>query len=419
MRYRSTFAVLVAMPLAAQMPPMDHSHMNMSMPGMESMNPAGIYLMQMASGTSMNPQSWRMPMLAPKLGSWNTMVMGQAFLVDTQQSGPRGGDKFYSPNWFMLSAEHKLGNGSLMLQSMISLDPATVTGRQYPLLFQTGETAFGKPLSDAQHPHDFIMSIGVHYAHPLGENTMLQLFYAPVGDPALGPIAFPHRASAAELPEATLGHHWQDSSHIANNVATVALKHKWVRLEASGFYGSEPNENRWNIDWGPMNSWSARASVMPSPNWLAQVSVGRLTQPERQEHGDVVRTTASVHYTRPIAGRGGWSSSLIWGRNHSTETKRGLDSWTAETLYPITQRDFFTARAERVSKDELAVAEGVFPIQAYTAGYTRDFPFFRPIEAGIGANVTGYAIPQAIQPFYGEHPWGVNVYLRFRLRPPA
>jgi len=156
-------------------------YQGMQMPGMNhgDMNEAGMFLMSMASGTSMNPESWRMPMLMPRLGSWNLMVMGQAYLVETQQSGPRGGDKFYSPNWGMLSAEHKLGGGSFMLQSMFSLDPATITHESYPLLFQTGETAYGVPLTDAQHPHDFFMSLGLHYARPLGENTMLQLSYAP------------------------------------------------------------------------------------------------------------------------------------------------------------------------------------------------------------------------------------------------
>src|SRR5579864_3381075 len=184
-----------------------------------------------------------MPMFMRRLGSWNLMLMGQAYIVETQQSGPRGSDKLWSPNAFMISVDHILGAGSVMFQSMLSLEPATVTGERYPLLFQTGETAYGEPLVDAQHPHDFIMSLGVQYAHPLSENTMLQLYYAPVGDPALGPVAFPHRASAAELPEATLSHHWQDSTHIADNVATVAIKYKWVRLEGSGFYGTEPDEH--------------------------------------------------------------------------------------------------------------------------------------------------------------------------------
>src|SRR5439155_907168 len=173
---------------AAQQPMNDHSKMaghNMDH-GMQ-MNEAGIYLMNMASGTSANPQSWPMPMLASRSGSWDLMFMSQAFLIDTQQSGPSGGDKLYSSNWFMGSAGHAVGKGSLMFQAMLSLDPATITDRRYPLLFQTGETAYGKPLTDAQHPHDFVMNIGVHYARPVGGATMLQLYYAPVGDPALGP----------------------------------------------------------------------------------------------------------------------------------------------------------------------------------------------------------------------------------------
>jgi hypothetical protein len=188
--------------------------------------------------------------------------MASAFVVDTQQTGPQGADKFYSSNWGMFDASHKFAGGTFMFQLMLSLDPATITDRRYPELFQTGETAYGKPLVNAQHPHDFIMNLGVHYAHSLGEHTMLQLYFAPVGDPALGPVAFPHRASAAELPQAPLGHHWEDSTHIANEVLTAGILSKKIRLEASEFYGSEPDENRWNIDHGPMNSWSHAIVVL-------------------------------------------------------------------------------------------------------------------------------------------------------------
>jgi hypothetical protein len=329
---------------------------SMPMAGMNhgmQMNPAGIYLMNMASGTSMNPISAPMAMFMPRLGSWNLMLMGQAFIVDTQQSGPRGGAKLYSPNAFMITAEHSVGKGSFMFQSMLSLESATISNRSYPLLFQTGETAFGRSLVDAQHPHNFFMALGVQYAHPLGENTMLQLYYAPVGDPALGPVGFPHRASAAELPEATLSHHWQDSTHIADNVATVAIKHGWVRLEASGFYGSEPGENRWIIQWGAMNSYSGRLSILPSKNWMFQVSAGRLTHPERQEPGDVVRATASLHYSRPMESGNVWSTSLVWGRNYEILTQRNLNSYLAETVYPLSRRNFLTGRIEYVDKDEL------------------------------------------------------------------
>ncbi len=384
-----------------------------------NMNRAGMYLMNMSSGTGMNPYSWQMPMWMPRAGSWNLMVMGQAFVMDIQQSGPRGGDKLISTNWLMTGAEHSLGRGSILLQGMFSLEPATVTNRAYPLLFQTGETAYGRPLIDAQHPHDLVMGLGVHYARPLDRDTMLQLYYAPVGDPALGPVAFPHRASAFELPEATLGHHWQDSTHIANNVATVAVRHRWLRVEASGFFGQEPNENRWNIDWGGMDSYSARVSVAPTSNWMAQVSAGRLAHPERQEPGDVVRTTASLHYTRPLDRGTSWSTSLIWGRNSPTGRESVHDStnsFLAETLYPVSRRDFLTGRFEAVDKDELSVA-GTHRVLAWTGGYTRDIGTFQGIETGLGINATAYHIPDALQPAYGEHPWGVNVYLRVRIKP--
>jgi hypothetical protein len=338
----------------------------------------------------------------------------------------------------MVSAVHELGRGSVMLQTMFSLDPATVTNRSYPLLFQTGETAYGKPLVDAQHPHEFIMGLGVNYARPVGESTMLHLYYAAVGDPALGPVAFPHRASALEMPQATLSHHLQDSTHIANNVVTAAIKHKWLRVEASGFHGTEPNEGRWNIDWGRMNSYSGRVSIFPAKDWMAQFSGGYLTDPERTlagvghsaAHGDVVRTTASIHYTRPTGQGNAWSTSLIWGRNHHVKTDQNRNAYLLETLYPLTHRDFVTGRVELVDKDELfannhdlehqlARSAGTsFRILAYTAGYTRDIGMVSHIQAGIGANVSAYAIPAAIKPYYGEHPWGVSVFLRFRLKPP-
>lgn len=399
------------------------------MPGMSGnmhMTLTGMYLMNAASGTSMNPISWPMPMRMHMLGSWTLMFMGDAFLVETQQSGPRGGDKLYSPNTFMVSAQHSLGRGTFQIQAMFSLDPATMTERRYPLLFQTGETAFGKPIVDGQHPHNFIMGLGFTYARPVGSSIM-ELYYAPVGDPALGPVAYPHRASASELPQAPLSHHWQDSEHIADNVITGAVKYGMARLEVSGFHGAEPGENRWTIETGAMDSYSARFSVAPAKNWMMQVSAGKLINPERQSPGDVVRTTGSIHYSKPMPG-GSWSSSLIWGRNHDDVSKHNLNSYLAESVIPFRSKNFFTGRFELVDKDELfagnpdlekklaSSAGSTFRIGAYTAGYTRDLGVISSVQTGIGFNVSAYTLPNAIKPYYGEHPFGVNMFLRLRLK---
>ena len=382
---------------------------------MADMNPAGMFLMDLSSGTSMNPPGWPMPMRMHPVGSWNTMFMGQAFLVDTQQSGPRGGDKLYSSNWLMAMAEHRAGEkGALQANLMLSLEPATVTNRFYPLLFQTGETAYGRPIVDGQHPHNFIMGLGVQYAYSFSENTTLQLYAAPVGDPALGPTAYPHRASAMELPQATLSHHLQDSTHISDDVITAGISWRKIKLEASGFHGGEPGENRWIIQQGALDSWSARLWYFPNKRWAAQVSAGRIAKPEALEPGDQTRVTASVEYSKPMNGSS-WSTSLIWGRVHNTSTQHNLNSWLAESVLPLSERNFLTGRVELADKDEL-VSGLEARVGAYTIGYTRDIGAFAGIETGIGANIETYSLPQAIKPYYGNHPVGGNIFLRFRLK---
>lgn len=406
----------------------DQSTMQMQGMQMQDMNPAEMFLMNLSSGTAMNPPAWPMPMARKPFGSWTTMFMAQAFLNETQQSGPRGGDKLYSTNWFMANAEHHVGDsGAFEVQLMLSLEPATITHRRYPLLFQTGETAFGRPIVDGQHPHNLFMELGFHYAQSLNENTTLELYFAPVGDPALGPVAYPHRASAAELPQAPIGHHWQDATHISDDVITAGIAYKKIKFEASGFYGSEPNENRWNIQAGPINSWSTRLWFYPSKSWTAQVSAGHLTHPEALEARDQFRSTASIEYTKPLPG-GSWSSSLIWGRDHQTDTGRNLNSYLLESVVPVRRKNFITGRMELVDKDELFADQpdleqqldrtygSTFRIGGYTVGYTRDIAVFRDVETGIGVNIETYSLPGAIKPYYGDHPFGGNIFLRLRLK---
>jgi hypothetical protein len=389
-------------------------------------NRSSVYLLGQASGTARNPASWSMPMTMTRTDQWDLMWMGQAFVVDTQQSGPRGGDKLYSANWGMLGATRTTGRGAVMLRAMVSLDPLTVTGRYYPLLFQTGETAYGKPIVDGQHPHDFVMELSAQYVRPLSSSTLLTLYYAPVGDAASGPVAFPHRASAMEIPQATTGHHWLDSTHIATNLATVGLDVGKVRFEASGFHGTEPNENRWNFDMGGMDSWSTRVVYRPSFRWLAQTSYANLKNPETTHAGDVRRVTTSVQYTRPLASisdRAGWSSTIAWARNHKVAEGRGTQAVLAETLLPVTRRDIVSGRFEWSQRDELFPEHDeehgeshVYDVAAFTAGYTRGLGQWKALSSAVGVNVTAYAIADGLKPHYGSHPVGANFFVRFRLQ---
>lgn len=377
------------------------------------------------SGTSVEPVATPTPMLMARQGSWMLMFHANAFVLDEQQSSPRGGDRFFSTNWAMLMAQRKLGPGIFTTRAMVSLEPATVTNRQYPLLFQQGETAFGVPIADAQHPHNLFMEIAALYDMKLGERTLLSFYAAPVGDPAIGPTAYPHRASASEDPVAALGHHQEDSTHISDDVVTVGLTHRIVRLEASGFHGREPDENRWTIGRGGIDSWSSRLTIQPGKNWSGQYSYARiksveaLLPTENQE-----RMTASLMYNRPLHD-GNWASTLLWGRTRSLQDNSIFDSYLLESTVRFRKSNYAWTRIESAERsNELILGENPLPpgfqeqpigqVQAYTLGYDRDVDLIPHLGSAIGAQVTTYGVSDPLKAIYGSHPFGVAIFVRLR-----
>ena len=421
------------------MPPMPMPPMQ-DMPGMESnMDPGMKALMRQmnphtfleqiqhhaSSGTSAEPNSTPTPMLMAMKGPWMLMFHANAFLTDTQQTGPRGAAKLFSPNWFMPMAERRFGPGQLTLRAMFSLEPATITGERYPLLFQQGETAYGKPIADGQHPHDFFMELAALYDLPLGEKTLLSFYAAPEGDPAIGPTAYPHRASAAENPVGSLGHHQEDSTHIANDVVTVGLTHGIARIEASGFHGREPDEHRWNIDQGKLDSWASRITLQPGQNWTGQYSYARIKSPEALfPTEDQERMTASAMYNRPLA-HGNWASTALWGRTRSLGDSAKENSYLLESTLRFATRNYIETRIENAGRtNELLNGENPLPagfqerplthVLAYTFGYGRDIPLFARLDSAIGAQATAYGLGQPLVGTYGAHPAGFNVFIRLR-----
>jgi hypothetical protein len=384
------------------------------------------------SGTSAEPNSVPQPMAMTMRGSWMLMFHGNAFLADIQQTSPRGRDKLFSTNWWMPMAQRGLGPGQLTLRTMLSLEPATVADRQYPLLFQVGETAFGNPIADGQHPHDFVMELAALYDLPFSKKTLLSFYLAPVGDPAIGPIAYPHRASALENPVATLGHHQEDSTHISDDVVTLGLSQSWtrggVRIEASGFHGREPNEHRWQVQQGALDSWSTRLTLQPGQNWSGQVSWGRLHSPEALfPTEDQARTTASVMYNRPFGdhGEGNWTSTLAWGRTRSLADSVIQNSYLLESTLQFRTSNYVWTRIEDDDRTtELLLGERPIPkgfseepagrVQAYTFGYDRDLPLLPHFRTALGMQITAYTPGSQLRPVYGSDPAGVVVFLRLR-----
>ena len=381
---------------------------------------------QMGSGTAWQPASTPMHMYHKTIGDWLLMLHGEAKVGVNAQGGPRGITKFESQNWLMPMAVRRVGAGTLMLRGMFSAEPLTFSPGGSPELFQTGETYKGQPLIDRQHPHDLFMELSGTYTVPIGERATWFAYLGFPGEPALGPVAFMHRASNSENPSAPLTHHLQDSTHISFGVATTGFTYRWFKLEGSFFNGREPDENRYNFEFNPWNSRAVRLSFAPNANWSAQISYGLLKNPEALEPGDTRRMTASVHYNKPFT-RGNWATSLIWGRNreeHHDETFK-LNGYTAESTVNFLDKNYIYTRLELVDKKDLLRAEdrarlGIteghpqFRIGAYTFGAARDVWNTEKLSVAIGTDLTFYSKPDLLNAIYGAHPTSFKFFIRVR-----
>ncbi len=361
-------------------------------------------------------------------GGWELMAHGNAFVTFNDQGGPRGVGKLESMSWAMLMQHRQLACGMLLFREMFSGDALTVPHGGFPQLFQTGETYHGRPLVDHQHPHDVFGELSALYNLPMTERLSWFAYGGPAAEPALGPVAYVHRASAAELPAAPLGHHLQDSTHISYGVVSSGLVVTTpvlgaVKVEGSAFNGREPDEHRATIDLGALDSWAFRAALERGTRWSAQYSVGKLVHPEPNEPGDVRRQTASLAYSR-LFDSGHWCTTLVWGRNRKLLAETTQNSYLLESTLNFRQRNYAFTRLELVDKDELFPAgpparSGIRPgeqfrIGAYTLGGVRDLVHNTKWNVGLGADFTVYSKPAILDSIYGRNPVSFAIFLRFR-----
>jgi hypothetical protein len=393
-----------------------------SMPGMrmEEHESSSVPSPHAGSGTSWEPASTSEHEWMWMRGGWELMAHGVIFTDYNQQGGPRGEGKAESVNWGMLMEEHALGAGTILFRQMTSAESLTSPHPGFPELFQTGETYHGLALVDHQHPHNVFAELAMLYTLPLTKNLSWELYGGPSAEPALGPVTYIHRASAAELPLAPLGHHLQDSTHTSFGVVTTGFvmrlaQRDLVKLEASAFNGHEPNEERWSIQPAALDSWSSRAIFAPARNWTAQYSIGHLDHPEALEPWNQWRQSASVEYNRPLA-LGNWATSLVWGRVHKIGPGTNLNSYLLESTLNFLRRDYAFTRLELVDKDELFPQAAVHPayrIGAYTFGGERDL-IQNAWQLGLGADVTIYSKPAVLDAAYGNYPVSFQIFLRMR-----
>lgn len=377
-----------------------------------------------SSGTAWLPDASPMHALHGQGAGWELMLHGSLYVHYLDDGGQRGREQFGSTNWAMGMARRPVLGGDMTLRAMLSADPVTADECGYPDLLATGEFCDDEPLHDRQHPHDVWMELTAVYERAVAENLAIQLYGGPVGEPALGPVAFPHRISSFPNPIAPIGHHWLDSTHIAFGVATAGLYGRRWKAEASLFNGREPDGDRFDLDLDALDSYAGRLWLLPSEGWALQVSAGRLNDAEVHEVGDpridLTRMTMSATYHRPLARNGLWANSMAWGRNREGGT--ATQALLLETEVNLAERDLFYGRLEIVEKTghDLVLPEELeelrFTVGKLGLGYVRQLEPVAGLAPGVGAGVTLARVPAGLEPFYGSRsPTGLQLF--FRLRP--
>src|SRR6266568_1247951 len=386
--------------------------------------PLGIPEARMGSGTSWLPDASPMHAAHVVLGDWTLMLHGVGFLQYDRQGGSRGSNQIGLVNWEMAAATRPLGGGQLQLRGMLSAEPWTIGSRGYPLLVQSGESYQGAPLHDRQHPHDLFMELAALFERPVARDFGVSLYLAPVGEPAVGPVAFPHRPSAADDPLAPISHHWQDGTHITFGVVTAGVFTRSAKLEASWFNGREPDEIRTNFDYAGrrLDSYSARLTVNPGPRWSVSAWYAYLRSPEALNPDESLhRIGASALTTQPVGTQGTWSSALIYGANDEIGPGPLASSVVLESTLDLDGTNAFFGRAEYVRK---SAAELVIPsvpptteydVGALALGYQRTVGFVAGFAAGLGVRGSLNFVPSSLDGAYGSRtPVGAAIYLQLR-----
>ncbi len=408
----------------ATSPPPDHDMSSMDMSGHDTagMDMAG---MDMSSSTPADGSGTsRLPGAGGghhgvhlAAGDWMVMLHGQVILAYSDQGGPRGSHKAFFTSHLMATASRPLSDRvDLQLRAMASADPL-IGARGYPLLFQTGETAGGAPLIDRQHPHDLFGELSARLDVKLGDGgTKVFVYGGPVGEPALGPAAYFHRASARLNPETPLTHHWFDSTHVSFGVVTAGIATNTLQFEASAFRGREPDERRWDIETPKLDSWSVRATWNPGPAWSASLSYGWLKSVEAL-HPDEneSRLIGTIAYVGPNV-----AVTAGYGRK-DRQPGRTIDAVFAEAHWDITARHALFGRFENVNNDELfpdprsPLHDTPFRVRKFALGYAYSVPMKGVLKVSIGALGSVYAKPAVLDAAYGKFPASFVLFARFGL----
>jgi hypothetical protein len=396
----------------------------------------GLPLTRLGSGTSWLPDASPMRAIDWTAGRWMLMAHGAVFGQFDEQTGLRGDRQVGIADHEMLMALRAAGGGALRVDLMTSLESFVLGARGYPELLQTGGVSHRARIVNRQHADPPLMEASAAYEHSLTRGLAAQLYAGPIGEPALGPVSYLDRPSAATDPFAPIGHHWQDASHDAYGVVTAGIFTWLAKLEASAFNGREGTDDESVADHfrgARLDSYAARLTVAPTSHvvasgWAGYVFAHDALDPAigMQRYGAAINTQL-----------GRASTALVWGMNihhhgvrehvHPTDgsapppSHHLLNSALFESTVDVTPTTALYARLEQVQKtaDDLGFLGGdlmqLFTIRDVALGASRDVASLGPTSLSVGARGSIDLLPETLRITYRTRtPVGVAVFVRVR-----
>lgn len=368
----------------------------------------GLDPMRNVSGTTANPGPSLWVPSSP--GGWTFFHGLDAHVTYVSQTGPEEQEnEVFSTNWLGAGVQRNIGNrGFILLRGRVSLEPYTIQEDGYPQFFQyvPGEQ---DPI-DRMRASDLFGEAAVQVGYRPTQTTLLSVYGALVGQPALGAAPAQLRQSGIDFAEAPFAYDIQETYADSSSVVTAGFSTSWIALEASAFHDGATTGDHTDILDGDIDSHSARVSLM-SPNAIVQISRGELGEDFAQR----TVTSASFTYAASMV-----AATALWTRREFED-----ESFVSETAYGLElalrgTRNTFMVRAEHVDRPSgfpfpnAPIGLAVEPATHFTGGYLFDFVAGGRYRIGAGVNIDYRTQTREIEDFYGHKPQGIFTFVRLR-----
>jgi len=371
----------------------------------------GVDPLRNVSGTTSNPGG--SPWVRSGAGAWTFFHGFDAHVTYVSEVGPdEPRNEVFSTNWFAAGVQRSFGDRAFILaRGRVSLEPYTLPeDAGYPQMLQyvSAENG-GAPTVDRMRAQDLFGEAAVQVGWRPSSSTLLHVYGALVGDPALGTAPYALRSSGVDFAEAPFAYDIQETYHDSTQVVTAGFASRWLSVEGSVFHDATTTGDHTEIPDGDMDSRSARVTLTPTPSIALQVSRGELGEDLAQR--DI--SSASISWAAPtVAVTALWTQREYPNIIRETETAYGFEVALRGT------RNTFMGRAEWVDRpagfpDGLALTT---PEQTtnFAVGYLFDFLASPRYRAGAGVNIDYHTQSHELPDRYGHKPQAIYAFIRFR-----